>query len=30
MSWNLFEKIINVIRPYTKPQQSSEVPDVSQ
>ena len=30
MSWNLFEKIINVIRPSTKSVQSSEVPDVSQ
>jgi len=30
MSWNLFEKIINVIRPCKKSDQSSEVPDVSQ
>ena len=30
MSWNLFEKIINVIKPCTKSEQSSEAPDVSQ
>jgi len=30
MSWNLFEKIINVIKPCTKSEQSSEVPDESQ
>ena len=30
MSWNLFEKIINAIKPYTRSEQSSEVPDVSQ
>jgi len=30
MSWNLFEKIINAIKPYTKSKQSSEVPDASQ
>ena len=30
MSWNLFEKIINVIRPCNKSEQTSEAPDTSQ
>ena len=30
MSWNLFEKIINVIKPCTKSEQSSETPNESQ
>ncbi len=30
MSWNLFEKIINVIKPCNKSEQTSEAPDVSQ
>ena len=30
MSWNLFEKIINVIRPCNKSEQTSETPDTSQ
>ncbi len=30
MSWNLFEKIINVIRPCNKSEQTSEAPGTSQ
>ncbi len=30
MSWNLFEKIINAIRPCNKSEQASEAPDPSQ
>jgi len=30
MSWNLFERIINVIRPCNKSEQTSEAPDTSQ
>ncbi len=30
MSWNLFEKIINAIRPCNKSEQTSEAPDESQ